>query len=578
MLRIFWLHGGAMSSFCFFFTELLTMGDAIAQTLPTQDGTMNAMPLGVVAVLAQVSPVEPTIAPSPDQLPFPVQTIEVVDSTLFDRPEFDSVFAEAKQIIQTIEARQTTTTAEMGQLADVITQAYLNQGYITSRAIFPPDQDLNDRVATIRVIEGEIEEFLIERIAPVDETGEVDENIFTLRINDRYIQERLERGTTSPLNQSQLEDQLRLLRLDPLFSNVEASIRRGSVEGKSILIVRVTEAYPFSLSVGVNNYSPPSVGSEQIEIGVTWLSPTGGGDRLSASYTRSTTGGSNLFDFSYVIPFNSLNGTLELRAAPSDYRITDPEFAQFDIQGQSELYELTVRQPLWRSSREEFAVSLGFTYRDGQTLISEFVADNSTTSVLRIGQDYLNRDARGAWAVRSQFNLGLDVLDATARSAGTDGQFFSWLGQVQRVQILNPNNLLIFQVDAQFTPDPLLPSQQFVLGGGQSIRGFRQNIRIGDNGFRLSVEDRFVVNRNAAGEPAFQLAPFADMGSVWNDGGNSTDLPDQTFLAGIGVGLLWQPFADFNLRLDYALPLVDLADRGENIQDHGIYFSVNYEL
>jgi hypothetical protein len=34
------------------------------------------------------------------------------------------------------------------------------------------------------------------------------------------------------------------------------------------------------------------------------------------------------------------------------------------------------------------------------------------------------------------------------------------------VQVLNDDNLLVVQADLQLTPNSLLPSQQFVIGGG----------------------------------------------------------------------------------------------------------------
>jgi hemolysin activation/secretion protein len=138
--------------------------------------------------------------------------------------------------------------------------------------------------------------------------------------------------------------------------------------------------------------------------------------------------------------------------------------------------------------------------------------------------------------------------------------------------------LLIAQLDLQFSLDPLLPSQQFVIGGGQSLRGYRQNVRTGDNGFRFSVEDRIAILRNEAGAPTLQVAPFADIGAVWNDGNNPNTLPNQTFLVGLGVGLLWNPLPGLDARLDFAIPLVDLDDRGENAQDDGVYFTVNYRF
>ncbi len=52
----------------------------------------------------------------------------------------------------------------------------------------------------------------------------------------------------------------------------------------------------------------------------------------------------------------------------------------------------------------------------------------------------------------------------------------------------------------------------------------------------------------------------------------------QNFLAGVGLGVLWQPIPKMNVRLDYALPLVNLDDRGRNAQDDGFYFSVGYAL
>jgi hemolysin activation/secretion protein len=151
---------------------------------------------------------------------------------------------------------------------------------------------------------------------------------------------------------------------------------------------------------------------------------------------------------------------------------------------------------------------------------------------------------------------------------------------VQRVQVLNNNNFLIVQGDIQLSTSGLLPSQQFVIGGGQSLRGYRQNVRAGDNGVRLSIEDRITVQRDEAGAATLQFAPFVDVGWVWNvsDNPNDATLQDERFLAGAGLGLIWQPLPKLNIRLDYGIPLVDIEDRGENAQDRGFYFSVNYQF
>ncbi|NJN58143.1 MAG: ShlB/FhaC/HecB family hemolysin secretion/activation protein [Leptolyngbyaceae cyanobacterium SL_5_9] len=520
-----------------------------------------------------VAPVEdPASEPAPEATPpipddssiqIEVRQIEVVGSTVFDENDFAPV-------VQPFEGRS-LTREELITVADAITQLYLDRGYITSRAVVA-DQTITDGIVQIVVVEGSLESIEVEG---------------TERVNLSYVRDRVELGASTPLNQADLEDQLRLLRLDPLFDNVEASLQAGSGLGQSILTVRVTEADPFVSNFSIDNYSPPGIGSERIGIDLRYRSPTGLGDELATAYYRSTTGGSNILDFSYRVPLNPMNGTLQLRYSPTDYRVTDPEFSFLDIEGNSDLYEISFRQPLVRSPREEFALSVGFTHQDGQTFISNIPTPfqfgpndqgRSSTSVIRFGQDYVRRDVRGAWALRSQFNLGVDLFDATINPEPVpDGRFFSWLGQAQRVQVLNPDNLLIVQADVQLTPDSLLPSQIFVIGGGQSIRGYRQNARSGDNGFRFSVENRTAIQRDEAGIPTLQLAPFAEIGSVWNSDDNPNQLPNQTFLAGVGLGLIWEPLPDFTIRLDAALPLVDLSDRGENAQDYGFYFSINFQ-
>ncbi|NER96556.1 MAG: ShlB/FhaC/HecB family hemolysin secretion/activation protein [Symploca sp. SIO1B1] len=493
----------------------------------------------------------------------PVKKIEVTESSIFTPEELNA-------IVQPFEGRS-LTLQQLKEVADQITQLYLEKGFITSRAILV-DQPIEEGIVTIRILEGSLEEIKIE--------GNV-------RVNPDYVRSRVQLGAGKPLNTADLEDQLRLLRADPLFENIEASLRMGSQQGKSILIVRIAETNPFEGNVSIDNYSPPSVGSERLGVRFAHLNLTGNGDRIGTSFFHTTRSGSDVGEISYRLPVNPMNGTVQLRTSLSRNKVVESGFSFFDIEGESQLYEASFRQPLIRTPREEFALSLGFAYQRNKALLGDVLPVSpgansegvTTTSVIKFGQDYLRRDSRGAWSWRSLLSLGTDFFSATDNPEPTpDGQFISWLGQVQRVQVLNENNLLIVGADVQLTPDSLVPSQQFVIGGGQSLRGYRQNIRAGDNGFRFSMEDRITLERDEGGIPTFQLAPFFDAGLVWNDSDNPSPLPGERFLAGVGLGVIWQPLPKLNLRLDYGVPLIDLDDRGTNAQDEGFYFSVNYEF
>ncbi len=535
---------------------------------PNQDRFLQPAPTPIPTPNPTESPVlpTPTSEPTPDVnvVPIQVNRIEVIGSTVLSSEQLN-------RITKPFEG-STVSFQELTSVIDEINQLYLEQGYTNSRAILEP-QTIANGVVQIRVFEGTLERIEVEG---------------TQRLNPNYVRSRVNLGVGTPLNTTKLEEQLRLLRADPLFKNVEATLRSGSGPGQSILVVRVTEADPFEASVSFDNYSPPSVGSERLGINASYRNLTGNGDELAASYYRTTTGGADVFDFSYRIPLNAMNGTLQLRAAPNRNEVTQSPFDEFDIRGESQLYEISYRQPLIRSLREEFALSLGFAYQSGQTFtfagptpfgLGPDEQGVSRTSVIKFGQDYLRWDSLGAWSLRSQFSFGTGLFNATTNPDSIpDARFISWLGQVQRVQLLNKNNLLILQADLQLTRDALLPSQQFIIGGGQSLRGYRQNVRAGDNGLRFSVEERMTLQRDEAGNAIFQLAPFVDLGTIWNVSDNPNNLQKQRFLASVGLGLLWQPLSNLSVRLDYGLPLVNLDDRGENVQDSGFYFSVNYKL
>ncbi len=525
-------------------------------------------PIEPVEPLEPEEPEEPETPPTtppaaiPEDGEIQVDRILIQGSTLFSEADF------APRIQPYLDRSVSEESLQI--LADSITENYLERGYITSRAVLDTNS-LTSGEILIRILEGSIEKIEVEGIQ---------------HLKPDYIRDRVWLGAGAPLNTGKLEDQLRLLRSNPLIENIEASLRTGSTPVQSILIVRVTEAKPFRANFSSDNYSPPSVGSERFGFSAGWLNTTGIGDSTFFSYKRTTRGGSDTFDFSYSLPLNPMDGTLQLRTSFNRNNVVQEQFSVLDIHGNSALYDISFRQPLVKTPREEFALSAGFTYQTGQTFtflggtpfgFGPEADGTTTTSIFKFGQDYIRRDTAGAWALRSQFSLGTGLFGATINSGSIpDSRFLSWLLQVQRVQVLNENNFLIISGDLQLSTEPLLSSQQFVVGGGQSVRGFRQNSRFGDNGLRFSVEDRMTLVRNEAGNPTFIVAPFFDLGWVWNNPNNPNlqPVPDQTFIAGVGVGFIWEVLPGFNVRLDLAYPLVNLSDRQTNAQDDGLYFSV----
>jgi hemolysin activation/secretion protein len=193
-------------------------------------------------------------------------------------------------------------------------------------------------------------------------------------------------------------------------------------------------------------------------------------------------------------------------------------------------------------------------------------------SAIRFFQDYLRRDAQSVFAVRSQFSLGVGAFDATVNDEAPDSRFVAWRGQGQYVRLLAPETLLVLRTDVQLASRPLLALEQFALGGYQSVRGYRQDLLLSDNGILLSAEALFPIVE--IGEDGIlQIYPFLDFGTAWNSGDREN--PVDSTLLGTGIGLQLRLGETLTGRIEYGIPLIDVETRDKGtLQEDGLYFSL----
>lgn len=155
-------------------------------------------------------------------------------------------------------------------------------------------------------------------------------------------------------------------------------------------------------------------------------------------------------------------------------------------------------------------------------------------TALRFFQEYISRNDREVFAVRSRFNVGIDAFDATINPDGDpDGLFFAWQGQTQWVRLLGDDSRLLLQGSIQLASTSLVSLEQFGIGGIDSVRGYRQDRLLADNGALASAEVQiplFSITQNSS----VQIAPFADVGVVWN---TEEEIPESNTLASVGLGL-----------------------------------------
>ncbi|NES22138.1 MAG: ShlB/FhaC/HecB family hemolysin secretion/activation protein [Symploca sp. SIO3E6] len=491
-----------------------------------------------------------------------IEQFKVVGSTVFSAEELAAVLEPF--------TGDTISFPELLQAQAAITELYRKQGYITSGAFTPP-QSLQGGTITIQVVEGEVEAIKIHN---------------TRRLNPSYISSRVELGTTTPLNQEQLLEKLQLLQLNPLIENLQVELAAGSSPGKSVLEVNIEEASAFASELSLDNQRSPSVGSLRRRLQVSHGNLVGFGDRFDFSFFN-TEGSNSLENISYNFPINPRNGTIAFSHSRGISNVIEEPFNILDIESKSRTYELTYRQPLSQTPTEELALGLTASRQEVQTLLgidnigpfplSDGADDNGEIkiSAVRFFQEYSKRSSQDILAARSQFSFGIGVFGATINDSEPDSEFFSWRAQAQYLRLLTSDITLLLRSDLQWSNEPLVALEQFSLGGHFNVRGYRQAFLLADKGLFTSAEVRATVLRIPEWNISLQLAPFFDFGTVSNNSNNELEFSN---LYSLGLGLRFSLGNSFFATLEWGIPLVDVENAGNSLQEQGLYFTVKYKL
>lgn len=475
---------------------------------------------------------------------------------------------------------QEISFAQLLQVEEIVRQEYLagcqsddvksdQPCYLNSDVVIPAGQKIKEGIVTIEIIEGAIEDIQV--------TG-------TQRLDPNYVRSRLALATKKPLELNRLLVALQLLQLDPAIEELNAELSPGIRPELSLLRIEIKEADSFTIKPAIDNGRNPSVGSFRRSISLAEGNLLGFGDRIDLSY--SNTDGSDGLDFSYNLPVNARNGTLQVNGGFNKTKVIEPPFDRLNITGNYRYYELGLRQPLWQSPTEEFALGLTFSRQESDSFLDNEGFNLSPganedgeirVSAIRFFQDWTKRNPQQVWSIRSQFSLGIKAFEATDNpSTIPDSSFFAWRGQGQYVQLLAPETLLVVRSDLQLASEPILALEQFSLGGKDSVRGYQQNLLLTDNAWFISAEARLPIWQVSQVSGVLQIIPFVDLGIGWNNG--EFPDPDSNFLASTGVGLQWQMEEKLTARFDWGIPLVDVETDKRTWSDRGIYFSLDYKF
>ncbi len=547
-----------------------------------------------VESLDDVSPLEP-----PSESVLPVEPLEDIRSPMsqatrritLDRIVLLNNTVLSEEAVATITSQfvhRPLSDADLHELRNELSKLYLAAGYLNSGVVLP-DQEIKDATLQLHAIEG--------TVSSIDVSG-------TKRLRQGYLAKRLNSHVTSPLNVNQLRDAIQLLQRNPNVARVDAYIEPGTNQGDGSLRIEVKESPPASWFINADNHRSEAIGAERLSVGFLHTNLTGNSDQLVAEI--STSEGAETGSVSYTFPVSSNDTSLRAYYARDQVNVVEQPFRSLDITTETDTYGISLTVPLQESLTRTFRLTIGAEVKDSQTelggvpfsLSSGSLDGESRVSVLSAGADWIQRSPNQVIALRGTLRRGLDVLNATDAQptafdpSDIDAKFLSFLGQLQYVRHIADGLEGTIRSTLQLADDQLLGIEKLAVGGVNTVRGYRENLLVRDNGWATSFELswRPFHEAEAAWQRSFALVPFVDYGRSWDKKDNDTtsvsrDTSDPVYIASAGMGFRCNPLPGLSAALYWAHDIADGFSSGDDprkgqrqngLQDDGIHFSLSY--
>ncbi len=450
------------------------------------------------------------------------------------------------------------TIADVEQARKSLEQVYQKAGYSTV-FVDIPEQNVVSGVVRLRVTEG--------RIAKLSVTGA---RYYSLgRIRSRLS--ALAPGAVPYLPQVQGQMNAANRAADRQITPV---FRAGRTPGTVDVELKVKDQPPLHASLEVNNrYSSNTShtrASGQLRYDNLWQRE----HSLSLQYQTAPENTDEVQVASATYLFRSDNTdqmtALYIVHSRSDVAVV----GDISVIGSGNIYGVRRIVPLSPGKRYFHSLSLGVDVKDFKESVILLGADGVNTPIRYVPFSLAYNASLPGASVTSQFsttlnfslrNLADKQIDDCAgqqvdqfecKRFGAHSNYLYLKAEYQRTQKLPYDMSWIARVGGQVASQPLISNEQYSAGGADSVRGYRESERLGDDGWQAGLEWR---SPSFAGDKTPRLQEllflmFAETARLRI----KDPLPDQPSrfdLTGAGLGLRFTAWKNLKGELDWARAL-----------------------
>lgn len=391
-----------------------------------------------------------------------------------------------------------------------LTAAYMDRGYVTTRAYLGP-QNLATGKLEITVVTGTVEQ---------------------IRIDDRAKTSAWPLASGEPLQLTDIEqtvDQINRLR----SRRAEASIQPGQTPGGSVIVLDTHPDKPWRVSLGTDNYGQTATGVQRRRLGAEWDNLFGLWDSWAVTDVESADAKSQLVAVSVPVGY----GTASYAYAHSNSRVE--LFSGIVSRTETSSHTLGWNHVVARSQQFRHALDLTLVLRDTHRHIDDIALMPQQQAVSRLAGNTLWRGQHGVLSAELGYSRGIKAFGGDGDtpnlpSSAPHFEFEKWDANMSLAWTLSSALAWRTQLSGQTARTGLPGADQIYLGGAGSIRGFREGIVAGDRGAMMRNELQWTnALPDTLSARGWRLDPYA----FWDTGvARQLSATADQKLSGLGLG------------------------------------------
>ena len=433
---------------------------------------------------------------------------------------------------------RTVSIADIKAIAAAVNKYYRGHGYLTSRA-YLPEQDVSRGTLRVELLEGTI--------------GQVDASGLTTT-KPEYVRRAAGIKPGEVFRTDTLEAQLAEFNT---FTDLKSrlNISPGKLDGTSDLELVMQERARFGATLLADNGGQHSTGYYRGGVFATargLASTAYTRDVLTAGYVGSR--GANTFSGAYSITENVFKTTWGVSLDHSQTDCITDELRELDVEGKYTACTLSVKRSLYTNARNILSNGLALAFKDNESTVSHYKMNSYRTNTLAYTLDYLALFEHG---------YVYNALTATRgwQLAGENRDFWRANYRLEGNYAFNKYLGANCRLGAQISNRRALQSsEQFQLGGVNTIRGYEEGMVNGERGYALQLELRANLKSLWTAAPSWlgtaEFFVFYDCGQLKHKSeSQSLTSASEAFLSSTGCGLRCGLLNHLNASFTMAMPL-----------------------